>query len=410
MYFSNKSFVFPALTVSIDATTTFRLVFTRESDGPVDVFAKTLNDDYTKCIWRESSHIEPSHTELEITNGFLCGNEFFTNEIIQQSLALAQTSVRENSIYPCLYYGNIYPADGGFLMWPITREKKLYKSGKVPVGPFYLILNKERQFVDVVVSGYSNNFLRCTRSRQPPKAPESDPHSEVFEPSSMSGFLCGKTFFGNNILIKSAEIAKNKADRVVTGLLPTEYIGPPYNVPCLIWPLLRDGSLYKGGMKAPYRLVLTSDYKVMSVAILVGDELKACDKRTIYADKKHDTSDYQCFKRLFSHQQLVDAAKIACVKMNAPVTNHFPAGYEGHEFDSEGPYYTYPVRTNGAHRQHLRQDRVVINLNCEVVGALTWVNGLPKRLVKCHRLADGPVPKGFFGPNAKTVHEKFINY
>lgn len=58
----------------------------------------------------------------------------------------------------------------------------------------------------------------------------------------------------------------------------------------------------------------------------------------------------------------------------------------------------------------------MINTNCEVVGALTTLQvqvfdgpGLDfkveKKLVKCYRLDDGPIPKGFFDDNAEAVFE-----
>ncbi|POS82657.1 hypothetical protein EPUL_004039 [Erysiphe pulchra] len=324
--------------------TTFRVVFTRDSDEVVGVVSKITTNDYTKCIRRDNSYIGSSHLESEDFNGFLCGNRFFADEIIQQSLALAQTSVQGSSIYPYPYFGLLYPADEGFLMWPIMRGKKLYKSGKTAhIGPFYLILNKERLFVDVVVSGYGKNFLRCIRSRQAPKAPASDPHSKLFVQPPKPGYLCGKTFFDNKVLEDAAKIAKKHASKVVKSKFPQSYSGHPYYKPCLIWPLLKDGNIYRRGMKAPYRLILTPNYEVMSVAILVKNEFKACDKKIIKSKKKHDESDYHCFKQNLSYQQLVDAAEKACVQMNSAVTNHFPAGYEGPKFNSEGPYFTYPA-------------------------------------------------------------------
>ncbi|POS82557.1 hypothetical protein EPUL_005323, partial [Erysiphe pulchra] len=323
--------------------TTFRVVFTRGSDEAVDVIDKITTDDYTRCIRRDSSHIEPSHSELEKSNGYLCGHEFFTDEILRQSLALAQISDQENFIYPCPYFGLLYRADSGHLLWPIKSGNELYRFGKARVEPYYLILSKEKQLVDVVIKGPTNNFLRCIRSRQSLKIPVSKPHSKQLVPPPKSGFLCGRTFFDENVLKKDAEIAKSQARGVKRSQFPKKHFGPPYNEKCLIWPICKDGSLYKRGSKGPYRFILTPDYKVMGVAVWVGDRLKACDKKTIIAEKNHDTSDYQCCMERFSHQQLVEAAEEACVKMNASSNNIYPASYEGPGFNSEAPYFTYPV-------------------------------------------------------------------
>ncbi|POS83239.1 hypothetical protein EPUL_005081, partial [Erysiphe pulchra] len=390
--------------------TTYRVVFTTDSKEPVDVIAKITTGDYTKCIRRDSSHIEPSHLEPVIPNGYVCGHEFFTDEILRQSLAIAQSKIGESTRYPCPYVGNLFPADGGYQMWPILRGKNLYKSGTVHIGPYYLILNKEWDLVEVVVKGFSNNFLRCIRSRQAPKAPASDPHSKLFVPPPKTGYICGKAFFDDKVLENSAEIAKTQVSKVNMSKFPKEYSGHPYNQQCLIWPLKQDGNLYKRGTIGPYRLVLNLDYKVLSVAILDGKVLKACDKKTIKSKKNHDTSEYLCAHQSFSHQNLVTAAEEACAKMNTGARYRYPAKYVGPEFDLKGPYFTYPVFQRGVYGQrHVGLDRVVINTNCEVVGALTTLNkvvdgdlknGFQRRLVKCHRLDDGPLPDDFFGENA----------
>ncbi|POS83161.1 hypothetical protein EPUL_005012 [Erysiphe pulchra] len=392
--------------------TTFRVVFTRDSDKVVDVIAKVTTDDYVKCIRRGSSHIEPSHSEPVIPNGYLCGHKFFTDEILRQSHTIALNSVHGKTKRPFPYIGQLYPKDSGHLMWPITRTNKIQESGKVHITTYYLILKNEGDFVDVVIRGYSNNFLRCIRSRQPPKAPESDPHSKLFVPPPKSGFLCGKTFFDDKVLEESVKTQAGNENR---GQYPIEYSGHPYYVQCLIWPLMKDGSLYKKGMKGPYRLVLKPDYKVMSVAIWAEGKLIACDRKTMKGKKEHDTSDYHCFKQRFTHEKLVKAAEEACAKLNEAVKNFYPAKYEGPEYKLKGPYYTYPVFLKGSfiHR-NVGLARVVINTNCEVVGALTTLKLLHdkslKRLVRCHRIEDGPLPAGFFGANAVTVLESRISF
>ncbi|POS82662.1 hypothetical protein EPUL_005255, partial [Erysiphe pulchra] len=381
MCFSSEPFVFLALTISIDPVTTFRVVFTRESREVVGVIAKIATDDYVKCIRRGGSQIKPSQLQ---PNGYLCGHKFFTDEILRQSLVLAQSSVPEKSIYPCPYFGHLYPENSGYLMWPIIRGNKLFISGMVPIGPFYLILNKEKKFVDVVARGFNNNFLRCTRTSEPLEAPVSDLQGKLFVPPSKSGFLCGKTFFDDEVLKDNAKIAKSQAGKVVESKFPQIYSGPPYYQPCWIWPLKQDGKLYKRGAKGPYRFILKPDYKVIGVAIWVKGNLMPCDRRTITAEKNHDTSDYQCNEQHFSHQQLVRAAEEACVRMNDSAQNHHPARYKGSGFNSEEPFFTYPVLQNGVYKQRrVGPYRVVINTNCEIVGALTTlktiIDGNPKK-------------------------------
>ncbi|POS83788.1 hypothetical protein EPUL_005250, partial [Erysiphe pulchra] len=346
MCFSYEPFVFLALTISIDPLTTFRVVFTRNSGEAVDVIAKITTDDYTRCIRRISSQIVPTYSEPENSNGYLCGHEFFTDEIIHQSIALAQVKYTSKTKYPSPSFGLLFPTDSGYLIWPITRGKKLYRSGTGNCLCSSSIQDKERQFVDVVVRGFNHNFLRCIRSRQPPKAPASDPYSKLFVPPPKSGYLCGKTFFDEKVLEGDAKIAESQASNRFNSQFPKDYSGPPYYQKCLIWPIAIDGKLYQRGAKGPYRFILSLDYKVMGVAILVGVNLKACDKITIMAKKNHDTSDYN-------------------------------SKYEGSGFNSDGPFFTYPVLRYGVYTQRSAgPNRVVINTNCEVVGALTELNAI----------------------------------
>ncbi|POS82233.1 hypothetical protein EPUL_005825, partial [Erysiphe pulchra] len=240
-------------------------VLTKDSSEAVDVVAMTTNNDYTKCIRKDDSLMGPSHSEPENSNGYQCGNRFLADEIIRQNLAHAKESVQTNSIgfYPSV--GLIHPQNSEHLMYPIEGEKTWYLSGMV-YGPYFLILTKEGTFVDVVIRGYSNDFLRCTRSSQAPKAPVSDPHSKMFVPPAKPGFLCGKTFFDNKILKDAAVMAKGMVISGRNSHFPKEYSGPPYHEKCLIWPIKKDGSLYKQGIKGPYRFILTPEYKARSVA------------------------------------------------------------------------------------------------------------------------------------------------
>ncbi|POS82467.1 hypothetical protein EPUL_005220, partial [Erysiphe pulchra] len=354
--------------------TTFRIVFTRNSNEVVDVVAKITTSDYTKCIKRDSSRQGPSNSVPESPNGYLCGHRFFSDESVQEYLALAQNKLGEMGKFPAPYVGLLYPKDSGLLIWPMLYKNNVHRSGNGNSGPYYLAMNKEGELVDVFVKGYKSNFLRCIQSRKPPTVPASDPFNKLSMPAPKSGYQCGRYFFDDNVLQENAEIAKNNAAYTVKGKYPKEHNGDPFNEPCLIWPILKDGSLFKKGNKGPYRFFLTLDYKVKSVASVVEGKLEVCERRTIVGKKYHDTSDYLCSMRRYSHIQLVEAAENACEKLNN--RSFYPAKYEGPRFKMDGPYFTYPVLQHGPYEQkQIGPDRVVINLNCEVVGALTTVKG-----------------------------------
>lgn len=111
------------------AKTVFYIVFTESSNEELDVIAKVTTSDYTKCIRRYRTSLGPLNLVPENTNGFLCAHKFFTDEIIHQSLALAQTKVEGNPKYPSSYPGNLYPQESGHLIWPIMKGESLYSSG-----------------------------------------------------------------------------------------------------------------------------------------------------------------------------------------------------------------------------------------------------------------------------------------
>lgn len=111
-----------------------------------------------------------------------------------------------------------------------------------------MIINNQKQLIDVVIKGYSNNYMRCIRSRKPPKAPASDPYSKLFVPPPKAGYLCGRLFFNAEVLNENAAIIKSKASNALKGKFPQKYNGPPFNQRCLIYPIIQDGSLFKSGI------------------------------------------------------------------------------------------------------------------------------------------------------------------
>lgn len=113
----------------IDTSTVFRIVFKRNCNEEVGVVAKITSGDYTRCIRRDGTHVGSSHSVPENANGYLCGHKFFSDLTIDESLAIAQTNVEADPEFPSPYDGKLYPKHRGYLLWPIMREKALYRSG-----------------------------------------------------------------------------------------------------------------------------------------------------------------------------------------------------------------------------------------------------------------------------------------
>lgn len=91
--------------------------------------SKITTGDFTKCVRRYRTATGLSYMVPENANGYLCGHDFFTDDIINQCLIYAHSSTDRNTDYPSPYIGGLYPEDGGYLMWPIMRRNALYVSG-----------------------------------------------------------------------------------------------------------------------------------------------------------------------------------------------------------------------------------------------------------------------------------------
>jgi len=130
-----------------------------------------------------------------------------------------------------------------------------------------LILDREKQLFDVVIRVYTNNILRCIRSRKPPTAPASDPLSKLFVQPPRPGFLCNTVFFDYNVLEENAEIVKANVGSETINRFPEEYSGPLCSQRCLIWPILQDGSLFRRGMLF-FTFTSTSTNKNFELTIL----------------------------------------------------------------------------------------------------------------------------------------------
>lgn len=115
------------LIIEIDNTGSFFVLFTENSEL-VDVLARTLNGQLAKCIKRDGSQMELSSVS-DATNGYQCGHEFFSDEMLQDALQIAQETTSNNLIYPAIYRGNLFPGNDEYKMWPILKSGKLYRSG-----------------------------------------------------------------------------------------------------------------------------------------------------------------------------------------------------------------------------------------------------------------------------------------
>ncbi|POS83081.1 hypothetical protein EPUL_003737 [Erysiphe pulchra] len=400
------------LTISIAVETSHRIVYTRNGKQVIDVISRISTNDFTKCIRKGGLQSELSISMSQPADGFQCGHRFFRDEEIRRSLRFALENIGAHKEYPAPYTGSLFPEDRGYLLWPILSRGKLFTSGLGQVEPYFLVITREGELIDTVVKGRSSQFLRCLRTKEPPVALGSDLHRKLFVQPYRSGFKCGTDFFDDAILKISAELAQNTANHRRQYRFPESYSGHPFNEPCLLWAIKSDGSLFKRGSVGPYRLVFTLDFEIKCVGIFNNGEIKACDKVTIKANKDHDTSDYFCYKRLFKNQQLVDTARKGCKKMWKE-KGRYPARYEGPGFEKKGPYFTYPVLMKGFYREYTGTTRIIINSNCELVGAITairhWkvLEGWKSKFVKCFRVEDGPLPPLFFFDQHDTISEHF---
>lgn len=387
---------FLGLIVLIDTVGSFNVVFTKENEI-IDVIARISNNHFTKCI-----RIDSSQTGLisipDTTNGYQCSHEFFKDEMLQEALQLALKGIEENlAPYPKPYIGNIFPQESNYKIWPIKNGNDLYKYGKIRSGPFYLVFDTLGNIKGALVKGLHDNYLRCIRKRVAPTAPASDPLSKLFVPAPKPGYMCGRTFFEDENLKEAAEIALRistqnlKKSIYAKSQFPTKHNGKPFNRPYLLWPIVRFGALYQKGNPGPYRVALELDHKVICAVMVENNIVKQCEKMTLKGNINHDTSDYLCLKQIFYNDHLVRTTEEACRSMKKYLNAYFPAAYRGPGYESEGPYFTYPIKKKGFFRIQPGPHRIVINSNCKFVGALTTIKtGFGSKLVKCHRLETDP--------------------
>lgn len=107
----------------------FHIVFKANSGKVIDVITRVVTNRQAKCTRIVNSRIQSSPISV-VTNGYQCGPEFFSDEILQESLDIARSSRGKNPFFPVSYTGSLYPQHSGYLIWPIYRDNNLYKFGQ----------------------------------------------------------------------------------------------------------------------------------------------------------------------------------------------------------------------------------------------------------------------------------------
>ncbi|KAI6245924.1 hypothetical protein HI914_06295 [Erysiphe necator] len=396
-------------------TGSFFVLFTENSEL-VDVLARTLNGQLAKCIKRDGSQMELSSVS-DATNGYQCGHEFFSDEMLQDALQIAQETTSNNLIYPAIYRGNLFPGNDEYKMWPILKSGKLYRSGLTNVGIYFIIYDKQGELKEVIVRGYHHNALRCFRTRKAPKAPATDPLNRLFVPAPKHGYMCGKEFFEDDYLQQVAELAKSTSSDddhkppSRRARYPKKCNGEPFYRPYLLFPITRLGKMHGKGNIGAYRVALETDYNVICAAMVIDKKVLPCEKATIKGSIQHDTSDYLCGNQVFPNKFLISTTEEACSKMKTRSQNSYLSVYQGPNFKSPGPYFTYPILKNKSVRIRDVPHRAVLNASCEFVGALTTVlHNSESKLVKCHRLKNGPNAKSMPIDISENISEYRVLY
>ncbi|KAI6245946.1 hypothetical protein HI914_06289 [Erysiphe necator] len=393
----------------------FYVLFT-ENYELVDILARTLNSQFAKCIRRDGSQMELSSAS-DATNGYQCAHEFFSDEMLQDALQIAQKTTGSNLVYPAIYRGNLFPGNDEYKIWPLLRYGKLYRSGSTNVGIYFIIYDKQGELKDVIVRSYHHNALRCFRTRKAPKAPATDPLNRLFVPAPKHGYMCGKEFFEDDYLQQVAELAKSISSEddykspSRKARYPKKCDGQPFYRPYLLFPIMRLGKMHGKGSNGVYRVALEINHKVICAAMVINGKVLPCEKATIKGSIQHDTSDYLCGNQVFPNKFLISITEKACSELRSHSYNVYPSVYQGPNFESPGPYFTYPISKKNSARTRVGPHRAVLNVSCEFVGALTTVlHNSESRLVKCHRLKNDPNAKSMPIDISENISEFRVQY
>ncbi|POS82827.1 hypothetical protein EPUL_004540, partial [Erysiphe pulchra] len=318
----------------------YQLVFSEHGEA-IDILVRIANSDLAKC-WRiENSQPIDQFYEMDQSTGYQCGQKFIPNEDIFYIFDIAKTFIGKGRDFPAPYTGHLYNPEGGFLIWPIYRGRAFYKYGTGPTGPYYIVMDSFGRFQDVIVKTMKQqSFVRCIRARNDLSSLYSDADSSTAEQTVFSGFTCNHVFFSDNYL----ETAQKLAALSKKNLNPKMHYGYPCDSPCFLLPVRPHGTPYRPGRGTQYLLVLGLDYKIMGVVMMNLNMIKKCERKTIGdGDSNHDKNAYHCGDTLFTNDELLATAKVACLKKKS-YDIIYPQHYDGEIFDVEGPYQIYPLK------------------------------------------------------------------
>ncbi|POS88461.1 hypothetical protein EPUL_000157, partial [Erysiphe pulchra] len=316
--------------------TTYQVVMDSQG-GFIDVIVRTTKNDFTKCLRVDDFQIN----EVDQNNGYQCGEKFISTEDLLMSAKIARKHVGKGFLYPKLYESRLYDRGLGLVMWPIYKGTGFHRSPKHLGGPYFILVDPIGQVIDVVVRTIKNDFVRCFKSRNILSASSTDVEGRVLWPKN--GFTCNHIFFSDSELNLASGMAKDAQKKSNIKGYPLEYNGPPFNFPCLLWPITPSGIAPRRGRLSVFRLVLSPTYKVLGVIMQGQDTIKRCERTiTTGGFLNHDKNDYNCGGIIFYQDELVSVAKVACKKIGAYGVK-YPLRYDDEKFDIEGPYFIYPI-------------------------------------------------------------------
>ncbi|POS83201.1 hypothetical protein EPUL_006000, partial [Erysiphe pulchra] len=347
----------------------YQIVF--DGNGKVvDLIVRLANNQFAKC-WRvDSQRSEASIYSVEGSNGYECGSEFIPDDTIEKCTSIARKNLDKGYYYPLRYTGNLYSEKLGLRIWPIYyRNLAIHRYPNTPTGSFFIVIDSTGQLIDVIAKTSRKNYIRCMRARKVPPTTETVELSQMSAKTIKQGYLCHDVFFDEDDLKYASKSAQKMQKTKRPQGFPKPFNGPPFYSPCLLWPINRIGDSFRIGRMDKYRLVLTLDFMVLSVAMEGEDKLVPCESRVIDGDYQVLDS-YRCQSDVFSHEEIALAAKMACRKKKQSQRQSFPAPYQGVKFIVEGPYLIYPVRKK-KYSNKPGNHRVVINSMCHIAGVLT---------------------------------------
>ncbi|POS84082.1 hypothetical protein EPUL_005618, partial [Erysiphe pulchra] len=348
----------------------YQIVFD-ENGRVIDIIVRMTNTQFAKC-WRvDTQRSEASIYSVEGSNGYECGSEFIPDSTIEECTSLAVENLDKGYYYPLEYKGNLYSEDQGYKIWPIYYATLvIHRYPKTPrSGSFFIVIDSAGQLRDVIARTSKKNYIRCMRARKVSPAPDTDELSQIFAKPSRLGYLCHDVFFDDIVLDLARQVAQRSQLTRRPVNFPKSYDGPPFDIACFLWPLKKNGESYATGRMDIYRLVLTLNFEVLTVAMVSDKELVPCERR-VAAGGYQVRNSYRCQSDVFSYEELASTAEIACRKRKQSQRQTYPAPYQGLKFDIEGPYLIFPIKKDKSFPKP-GNHRLVINYMCHIAGVLT---------------------------------------